>query len=63
MWTTGASWIRTITKWVEVLSYRPYQGKVMVRIHDAPVVHNRIPDWVNRQKVNVKINGVDHDVE
>ena len=51
------------TKWVEVLSYRPYQGKVMVRIHDAPVVHNRIPDQVNRQKVNVKINGVDHDVE
>jgi len=51
------------TKWVEVLSYRPYQGKVMVRIHDAPVVPIRIPDWVNRQKVNVKINGVDHDVE
>jgi len=31
------------TKWVEVLS-RPYQGKVMVRIHDAPVVHDRIPE-------------------
>jgi hypothetical protein len=44
------------TRWAEVNSYLPYEGKLIIRIHDAPVLHVRVPDWVDKSRVIVKVN-------
>ncbi len=46
------------SEWVEVISYRDYEGKVVFIIHDAPVLHLRIPDWVRHSEVKVFVDGV-----
>lgn len=36
------------SRWVDVNSHRPYQGKVEVAVKEACKLHIGIPDWVNR---------------
>jgi DUF1680 family protein len=45
------------SKWVRVDSHVPYEGKVELFVHDAPVLFVRVPDWVEKAKVNVTVNG------
>ncbi|MCL5985194.1 MAG: glycoside hydrolase family 127 protein [Actinobacteria bacterium] len=44
------------TNWVEVNSYHPFEGKVEIRIHDAPTLFVRIPEWVMPGSVNIYVN-------
>ncbi len=37
------------SQWLEVVSYRPYQGKVKLIIRDAPTVFIRIPEWAGER--------------
>lgn len=43
--------------WLDVESYLPVEGKVVLRIKDAPTVSVRMPDWVAMQQVSVETNG------
>ena len=51
------------SRWVEVNSHRPYQGKVEVVVKEARRLHIRIPDWVSKDKVAVHLNGRPHKFE
>ena len=35
----------------------PYEGKVEILVHDAPTLYMRVPDWVERTRVNVMVDG------
>jgi hypothetical protein len=48
--------------WVEVIGYQPYEGRVELIIHDAPVLHLRIPEWVDEHEIHVTA-GVDESVK
>ncbi len=41
------------TPWVDIESYLPFEGKIMVKIHKAVPLFIRVPKWVQRGKVNV----------
>lgn len=43
--------------WVEVHSFRPYQGKVEVILKEEAALSVRIPDWVDKWDVKVSVNG------
>ena len=43
--------------WVEVISYLPYQGRIDLNIHDAPVLYVRIPRWVTHDEVRIENHG------
>lgn len=43
--------------WLEVESYLPYQGRIELRIHNAPVVFVRIPEWAPHEQVQVECDG------
>lgn len=49
------------SKWVDVDSHLPYEGKVVVRIKEAPRVAVRIPSWTDRGQVACMVNGARHD--
>jgi hypothetical protein len=40
--------------WLDVVSYLPVEGKVVLRIKDAPKVSVRMPEWVSLDKVSVQ---------
>jgi hypothetical protein len=42
--------------WIDVDSYLPYEGKVVLKNKGAKTVYVRIPMWVNRTKVSCKVN-------
>ncbi len=42
--------------WVEVISHRPYAGKIDIRIHDAPKLLVRTPEWVSKKDLRVFVN-------
>ena len=44
------------SKWVRVNSHMPYEGKVELFVHDAPVLSVRIPDWVSKGEVSVMVD-------
>ena len=44
------------SKWVRVDSHLPYEGKVDLFVHDAPVLLLRVPDWVEKTKVKAVAN-------
>lgn len=43
--------------WLDVSSYLPYQGKVVLKNKRARQVAVRIPRWVNRAAINARLNG------
>ena len=43
--------------WLDVDSYLPYEGKVVVKIKKANEVAIRIPEWTDRDKVSCQVNG------
>ena len=45
------------TPWITVESHLPYQGKIAVTVHNAPVLFLRIPQWVDRETVRVDCSG------
>ena len=47
------------SKWADVDSYLPYEGKVVIRNKTAKHVSVRIPAWVDRSKLKAGVNGTD----
>jgi hypothetical protein len=43
--------------WLNLDSYLPYQGKVVLKIKDARQVAVRIPEWTERERVACTVNG------
>jgi len=41
--------------WLDVLSYLPYEGKVVLHIKDATKVAVRMPEWCNPMDVQVSV--------
>ena len=48
--------------WLDVESHLPYQGKVVLKIKDAPKLAVRIPDWTEKKQVTCKVNGQGRDL-
>lgn len=51
------------SRWLDVDSYLPYEGKVVLKIKDAPRVAVRIPQWTDARKVTCRVNGKDMPLE
>jgi hypothetical protein len=47
------------SEWLEVIGYQPYEGKIELLIHDAPLVYVRIPPWVLEEKIRVSSHNQD----
>jgi DUF1680 family protein len=47
--------------WLDVDSYLPYEGKVVLKIKATPAVAMRIPQWADRDRVTCKMNGTGRD--
>ena len=47
------------SRWLDVDSYLPYEGKVVLKIKDAPRVAVRIPQWTDANQVSCQVNGKD----
>ena len=45
--------LNRVSPWIEVDSFLPYEGKIVLRNKTAKKVHVRIPAWVDKAKVNV----------
>jgi hypothetical protein len=45
------------TKWVDVNSYSPYEGRVEVTVKNATDLFIRLPEWVDKSKVAVTVDG------
>ena len=44
--------------WLDIDSYLPYEGKVVIRNKTARRIAVRIPAWVDRRKLRASVNGV-----
>jgi hypothetical protein len=42
--------------WVEVISHRPYAGRLDITVHDAPDLLVRIPEWVSENDLRVLVD-------
>lgn len=51
------------SKWLDVNSHLPYEGKVVLKIKDAPQVKVRIPAWTERDQVSCHVNGKGRDLD
>ena len=47
------------SRWLDVDSHLPYEGKVVIKIKDAPRIAVRIPEWTDRDRVSCQVNGKD----
>lgn len=45
--------------WLDVASWLPVEGRVQLRIKDAPRVSLRLPEWVDRQQLRASVNGAE----
>jgi len=45
------------SRWLDVDSHLPYEGKVVLKIKDAPRVAVRIPQWTDASRVSCRVNG------
>lgn len=45
------------SKWLDVESHLPYEGKVVLKIKNAPQVKVRIPAWTDCDQVTCDVNG------
>ena len=43
--------------WLDIHSYLPYEGKVVIRNKTAKRISVRIPPWVNRRRLECFLNG------
>lgn len=43
--------------WLDIDSYLPYEGKVVIRNKTAKTMFVRIPRWADQNKVSVEVNG------
>ena len=43
--------------WLDIESYMPYTGKVVVKNKTSDTINIRIPAWINRYKLVFKMNG------
>ena len=43
--------------WLDINSYLPYEGKVVLKVKEAKSVAVRIPQWTDREKVDCALNG------
>ncbi len=48
--------------WLDVDSHLPYEGKVVLKIKDAPRVAVRIPEWTDVSRVSCRVNGREQEV-
>lgn len=61
--TRAGDWVKVnfalnrSTKWVEVQSLLPHKGEMKLVVKDAPNLAVRVPDWVDKSKVEVFLNG------
>jgi hypothetical protein len=44
--------------WVEVIGYQPYEGRLDIIVHDAKKIAVRVPSWVKKEDVKIKLNGI-----
>lgn len=49
--------------WADIDSYLPYEGKVVIKNKKANRIGIRIPAWVDRKKVQAKINNLPPDTQ
>jgi len=47
------------SQWLDIDSYLPYEGKVIIRNKTAKRISVRIPGWVNRGKLRARVNGTE----
>ena len=47
------------SRWLDVDSYLPYEGKVIIRNKTASSIAVRIPGWVPRRDLRTRVNNVD----
>ena len=45
------------SQWLDVESHLPYEGKVVLKVKEAPKLAVRIPEWTQSDKVTCKVNG------
>ena len=50
------------SSWLDVDSHLPYEGKVVLKVKDAPRTAVRIPDWTDRSRVTCHVNGTQQDL-
>jgi hypothetical protein len=43
--------------WLDIHSYLPYEGRVIIRNKTANRISVRIPPWVNRRRLEITLNG------
>ncbi len=48
--------------WMDIDSYLPYQGKIVLHNKLAHHLNIRMPDWVDHNQVEAKINGLTYDL-
>jgi len=48
--------------WLDVESHLPYEGRVVLKVKQAPRVAVRIPDWTDRRRVTCRVNGAQQDL-
>ena len=46
--------LNRVSPWMDIASYLPYEGKVVLKNKKAEVASVRIPRWVNKSKVKVE---------
>ncbi|MDP7741818.1 MAG: glycoside hydrolase family 127 protein, partial [Lentisphaeria bacterium] len=51
------------SQWLDVDSYLPYQGRVVLKIKDAATAAVRIPEWTDRENVACTVGGAEHGYE
>jgi hypothetical protein len=49
--------LNRVTKWVDVQSFLPYRGEVLVAVKEALDLAVRVPNWVKKSEVKVFLNG------
>lgn len=50
-------WFNRFSPWLDLLSYLPYEGKVVIRNKKARNLQVRIPGWVNTGALVCRLNG------
>jgi len=44
------------SRWLDIDSFLPYEGKIVLKIKEAKAAAVRIPEWTDRKKVACKVN-------